>query len=259
MTQSNPAKPKHQNIPVALCRPHQANRNVRDEDLTELADSIRAVGIINPIHVRVSGDGFEIIAGERRWRASRLAGLELISAFVHETCQDITADTLRVVENDQRCDPTALDTARELRRIKNLYGLTHDGVAQQTGIAVNRVKKYLALFAASDSLLEAFDKHRLPPTAALLLARFEKEHGEAKTRTVLRKFVAGEMTTRDLELLRKRKGAAPTENKAPPSPWKRLEARATNLIDEDPDAAKGPLQRLHKRLQQKLKNDQDAA
>ncbi len=253
-----PPQPKHENVPVALCQPHQANRHIRDDDVLELADSIRAVGLINPIHVRATADGFEIITGERRWRAARIAGLELISAFVHEGCDDVTVDTLRVVENDQRQEPTALDTARELRRIKNMYGLTHDGVAQQTGIQVDRVKKYLALFSASDSLLEAFEKYRLAPKTALLLTRFEKDQGEAKARTVIRKFVAGEITTRDIELLRKRKPQTKADN-PPTSPWKRIEARANTLLDRDLETAKGPISRLYKRLQQKLKTEQEAA
>ena len=233
-------------IQVGACHPHQANRTIREAEIGELADSIRAVGLLNPILVKEADEGYQIIAGERRWRAHQAIGAEEISAFVYGECDEVTVDALRVVENEQRSEPTAMDTARELRRIKNIHGLSHEGVAAKTGIPVNRVKRYLAIFQASDSLLDAIEQHGLPTKTALALTRYEKEHGEAKLRRVLREVVSGQITTRDVESLRKKSTTKKSPEESPARAWQRLERRVLELIRKNPAETAAGVARLAK-------------
>ena len=99
-----PTENKHQSncklvdILVDQCHPHEANRATNAVDIAELADSIRAVGLISPIRVKKLGQGYQIIVGERCWRAHQRLGYKSISAFVYNSCEDAAIDTLRLVE-----------------------------------------------------------------------------------------------------------------------------------------------------------------
>jgi len=242
----NPSAPTLAHIPVKGCVPHEANRTISDADVTEMADSIRTVGLLSPISVRKLGDSFEIISGETRWRAHKRIGTETIAAFVYDKCDDVTVDTLRIVENEQRVPVTALQTARELRRLKNLHGLTHEAVAKRTSIPIDRVKRYLAIFNASDDVLDAIGKHNLSMKTALSLVRYERALGEAKARKVVRQVAAGELTSRDLDTLRKRgsgkKASAAGQDTA--DPWSKVEVTLRRFLSDDPDRGRALLERL---------------
>lgn len=233
-------------VAVEKCQPRAGNRNLDDDGrLHELADSIRTVGLLHPIHVRVIADGqYEIMAGVRRWLAHRAIGAEFVPAVVHTECDEAQADAIRFVENEQRREPTALDTARSLRGIKNQHDYSHEEVAKATGVELSRVKKYLALFSASDTLLGAIESQNFSMNLALSLMRYEKSHGEAHLRKLLPRVVAGELTTGDVEVLRKRQRAeAPRKDKPrekrPAAPrWESWVKRVEKLASEDPAAAR---------------------
>src|SRR6476661_2836671 len=103
------------------------------EPLGELAESIRAHGVLQPLLVRRLTDGYELIAGERRWRAARLAGLQTVPAVVRTDAANDAQLVLGLIENLQRTDLDPIEEARGLRRLIEEFGLTHDEVAQRIG------------------------------------------------------------------------------------------------------------------------------
>src|SRR5574337_295704 len=102
-------------------------------ELAELAASIKESGLLQPILVRRKGDGiYELISGERRWRATKEAGLDTIQAVVRN-CSDQEAILFALVENLQREDLNPMETARAYARMMKEFGLTQDGIAQRVG------------------------------------------------------------------------------------------------------------------------------
>jgi ParB family chromosome partitioning protein len=112
---------------------YQPRQNFSPTELAELTASIKESGVLQPIVVRRKGDGiFELVSGERRWRASREAGLETIQAVIRN-CSDQEALLLALVENLQREDLNPMEIARAYWRMMNEFGLTQDGIAQKVG------------------------------------------------------------------------------------------------------------------------------
>jgi ParB family transcriptional regulator, chromosome partitioning protein len=124
------------------------------EPLGELAESIRMHGVLQPLLVRPLGDGYELIAGERRWRAARLAGLRTVPAVVRADAGSDEQLVLGLIENLQRTDLDPVEEARGLRRLIEEFGLTHDEVAQRLGkhrVSVTQSLRLLAGCAAVQS------------------------------------------------------------------------------------------------------------
>ena len=113
-------------IPVEQIVPNRRQPRVDFDDasLTALAESIRSAGLMQPIMVRPSDTGFELIAGERRWRAAKLIGLQFIPAIVRPV-DDQTAAELAIIENVQREDLNPIERAQALRRLADEFTLTH--------------------------------------------------------------------------------------------------------------------------------------
>jgi ParB family chromosome partitioning protein len=112
---------------------YQPRHHFSPGELAELVASIKESGILQPIMVRRKGDGiFELIAGERRWRASKVAGLETIQAVVRN-CSDQESLLIALVENIQREDLNPMETARAYSRMMNEFGLTQDAIADKVG------------------------------------------------------------------------------------------------------------------------------
>ena len=124
-----------QMIAVDQIRPsrQQVRSRFEAEPLGELAESIRLHGVLQPILVRKLTDGFELIAGERRWRAARLAGLGQVPAVVRSEAGNDEQLVLGLIENLQRTDLDPIEGARGLRRLIDEFGLTHEEVAQRLG------------------------------------------------------------------------------------------------------------------------------
>jgi ParB family transcriptional regulator, chromosome partitioning protein len=124
-----------QMIAVDQIRPsHQQVRTRFDaEPLGELAESIRQHGVLQPLLVRRRADGYELIAGERRWRAARLAGLSAVPAVVRTDAGNDAQLVLGLIENLQRTDLDPIEEAHGLKRLTEEFGLTHDEVAQRIG------------------------------------------------------------------------------------------------------------------------------
>ncbi|MDQ1315811.1 MAG: ParB family transcriptional regulator, chromosome partitioning protein, partial [Pseudomonadota bacterium] len=127
---------------------YQPRTLMDSESLQELADSIRAQGLMQPILVREVAGGFEIIAGERRWRAAQLAGLSEIPVLVREVADEAVA-AMALIENIQREDLNAIDEAHGLQRLIHEFGMTHDAVAKAVGKSRAAVSNLLRLLNLS--------------------------------------------------------------------------------------------------------------
>src|SRR2546425_2090986 len=145
-----------QMIAVDQIRPSRQQVRTRfdAEPLGELAESIRLHGVLQPILVRKLTDGFELIAGERRWRAARLAGLVSVPAVVRGEAGNDEQLVLGLIENLQRTDLDPIEEARGLRRLIDEFSLTHDEVARRLGkhrVSVTQSMRLLAGCAAVQS------------------------------------------------------------------------------------------------------------
>jgi ParB family chromosome partitioning protein len=144
-----------ESIPVDRIDPNpfQPRQMFDEAGLMELARSIRASGVVQPILVRKSGERFQLVAGERRWRAARLAGLEAILAVVREL-SDREALELSLTENLLREDLNPIDAAHGIKTLQDSYGLTHEEVAARLGIERSTVTNTLRLLRATPSVQE---------------------------------------------------------------------------------------------------------
>ncbi len=150
---------RHLSIDLIQRGKFQPRLTIKPESLQELADSIRAQGIVQPIVVRPLGDSgrYELIAGERRWRAAQLAGLQELPAIV-KSVPDRTVMSIALIENIQREQLNPLEEAQALQRLLNEFGMTHQDVAEAIGrsrAAVSNLLRLLDLGSEARALLEA--------------------------------------------------------------------------------------------------------
>lgn len=132
-------------IAAIKANPNQPRREFDENALRELADSIREIGIIQPITVRDMGDGtFVIIAGERRWRASQMAGLATIPAYIR-TVDDENMMEMALVENIQRENLNSMEIALAYQQLIEQYGLTQERLSERVGKNRSTVTNYLRL------------------------------------------------------------------------------------------------------------------
>jgi ParB family chromosome partitioning protein len=149
--------------------PHQPRRQFDDDSLAELAASIRELGVLQPILVRAGqGDTYQLIAGERRWRAAKRAGLATIPAVVR-TADDERIIAESLVENLQREDLSALEEATAFQRLIEEFGLTHDQVAARVGKSRSAVTNTLRLLQLPASIQRLLADGRLSPGHARAL------------------------------------------------------------------------------------------
>ena len=147
--------------------PNQPRREFDDDSLQELANSIRQIGIIQPITLRDTGDGsYTIIAGERRWKASQRAGLEKIPAYIR-TVDDENMMEMALVENIQREDLNALEIALAYQHLTEQYGLTQEKLSERVGKNRATVTNYLRLL-------------KLPATIQVALKNKDIDMGHAR-------------------------------------------------------------------------------
>lgn len=139
----------------------QPRRDFAEQGLQELADSINAQGLVQPIVVRpIDGDRYEIIAGERRWRAAQMAGLADIPVVIHKV-DDQTAMAMGLIENIQRQDLNAVEEASALNRLLNEFGLTHQQVAEAVGKSRSAVSNLMRLLELNDDVKTMIESHQL--------------------------------------------------------------------------------------------------
>ena len=199
-------------LPIDLIRrgKHQPRRTVDDSTLEELAHSVRVRGIVQPIVVRPAGPGsFEIVAGERRWRAARMAGLDEVPAVVRE-CSDREAAAVALIENIQREDLNPIEEAEGYRTLAGEFGLTHQELADAVGRSRSSVSNALRLLDLNDDVRVLVEQGNLDMGhARALLALSGAAQSEAAAEVVKRG-----LSARETERLVRSKA----EQKSPPEP-----------------------------------------
>ncbi len=191
--------------------PNQPRQNFDEEELAELAESIRTHGVIQPLTVREMPNGYyQIIAGERRWRASRLAGLEEIPAVVIDA-DDKKAMELALIENLQRSDLNPVEEANGYDALIREYGLTQEEAAERVGKSRPAVANALRLLNLCPGVLEKLKNGDLTAghARAILQLKTEKKQLEAA-----QKIVALGLSVRQAEMLCKNMTREP--EKTPP-------------------------------------------
>ena len=182
-------------LPVDAIRrgKHQPRRTVDESALEELAHSVRARGIVQPIVVRPAGPGsFEIVAGERRWRAARMAGLDEVPAVVRE-CSDREAAAVALIENIQREDLNPIEEAQGYRTLADEFGLTHQELADAVGRSRSAVSNALRLLDLGDDVRALVEQGDLDMGhARALLALSGAAQSEAAAEVVKRGLSARE-------------------------------------------------------------------
>src|SRR6202046_3938483 len=156
-------------LPVDLLQrgKYQPRADMRPESLVELADSIKSRGLVQPILVRplprpnpTESQRYEIIAGERRWRAAQMAGLTEIPAIVRDV-PDEAAVAMALIENIQREDLNPLEEARALSRLIEEFGLTHQSAAEAVGRSRAAVSNLLRLMELADEVKQLLEQRRI--------------------------------------------------------------------------------------------------
>ena len=172
-----------QMIAIDQIRPSRLQVRTRfdAEPLGELAESIRQHGLLQPLLVRRHHDGYELIAGERRWRAARLAGLSSVPAVVRSETGNDEQLVLGLIENLQRSDLDPIEEARGLMRLTEEFGLTHEEVAQRIGKHRVSVTQSLRLLSACPAVQSAVGAGAITAGHARALVALDgvaaQEHG----------------------------------------------------------------------------------
>lgn len=176
-------------------RKDQPRKKFEEESLQELANSIQEHGILQPVLVRPVKNGYEIIAGERRWRAARMAGLENIPVVVHDI-DDQKAAEISLIENIQRDDLTVVEEAKAYKRLAEQFGYTQETIAEKIGKSRAYVANTLRILNLPEEILEMLEKGELNAghvRPLLALPTSEQQLAAAK------EIVANKMTVRQVE------------------------------------------------------------
>ncbi len=153
----------YKNIPIEFLKPgtYQPRRSFDHDHLKELADSIQSQGLIEPIIVRAKGKNeYEIIAGERRWRAAQLAGLIEVPCLVND-CTNEEAQKIALIENIQRQNLNLIEEASGYERLISEFNFSQEEVAKLIGKSRSHIANLLRLLTLSDSVLEKIKTNQL--------------------------------------------------------------------------------------------------
>ncbi len=191
--------------------PLQPRERFDEEALVSLTASISELGVLQPILVRPAGDRFELIAGERRWRAAKRAGLQSIPAVVRSVDDTVSLEQA-VVENLHRQDLNALEEAAAYQQLIEDFGMSHDDVARRVGKSRSAISNTLRLF-------------QLPPTIQKLVAEGQLAAGHARAllgtpdrafqETLARRAVSEQLSVREVEEVVRARGGEPADDESP--------------------------------------------
>ncbi len=152
---------QHLRVDAIVPNRYQPRQNFSAQELTELTDSLKQSGLLQPILVRRKGDGiYELISGERRWRAAKEAGLETIQAVIRN-CGDEESVVLALVENLQRADLNPMEMARAYHRMMNEFGLTQDIIARRVGCERSSIANIVRLIQLPLEIQQLIESNQL--------------------------------------------------------------------------------------------------
>lgn len=230
---ADPAAPRTLALDRLRAGKYQPRTRMDEGSLYELAESIKSQGVMQPILVRpVEGNGYEIIAGERRFRAARLAGLDEVPVLVKPVADEAAA-VMALIENIQREDLNPLEEAQGLQRLVNEFGLTHEAAAQAVGRSRSAASNLLRLLQLSEpvqQMLMAGDLDMGHARALLSLAPAEQV-------MAAHEISAKKLSVREAERLvarsassSARQGKPSTKNAGKPRDVARLEERLADAL-----------------------------
>ena len=186
-------------ISEVLPNPEQPRTDINEDQINELADSIKKVGVLQPILVRAHGAGYQIIAGERRWRAAQAAGLERVPVRVM-AISDTEALALALIENLQRSDLNPVEEARGYRRLITEYGMTQAELADRVSKSRSAVTNTLRLLDLPEDIQEQLYQGRLSAGHARAILSIPDDD---RRHTLARKCVDEGLSVREAESLAK--------------------------------------------------------
>jgi len=222
-----------QHFPLDMIQPgkYQPRMDMSQESLEELADSIRSQGLVQPIVVRpIDGGHYEIIAGERRWRASKLAGLESVPVLIKDV-SDRNAIAMALIENIQRENLNPMEEANALHRLREEFELTHQQTAEAVGKSRATITNLLRLRNLNDDVKK-------------LLENCDLEMGHARTLLALEGETQSEAA---LQIVEKGLSVRETEQLI-----RRLLKPSSSDKQEVPQPSQEEIERLEQRLADKL-------
>ena len=198
---------------------YQPRLSIDPDTLQELADSIKAQGLVQPVVVRrIDGGNYELIAGERRWRASQIAGLHTIPAIIRDI-PDQAAAAMSLIENIQREDLNPLEEALAMSRLISDFGLTHQQTAESVGRSRTAVTNLLRLIDLEDKTKELLDQRQLDMGHARALLALD---GQLQIETA-QKVAKNQSSVRETEKLVKKLNTPNTDKTKTSPPEKALE------------------------------------
>ena len=177
--------------------PDQPRKNFDEEKLNELAESIRTYGMISPIVVKKRGALYEIVAGERRWRAARIAGLKAIPVVIKEV-DEKTSRELSIIENIQRDDLNAVEEARAYQSLIEEYGLTQEEVAARVAKNRSTITNSLRLLKLEPEILTLLQDGKITQGHARALLAVEDPELRKK---IAEKCTKENLSVREIETL----------------------------------------------------------
>ena len=186
-------------IPVDQVRPgsQQARRYFHPEAMKELAESIKESGMVQPVVLRTRVWGYELLAGERRWRAAQMAGLHDIPAVIRDDLSDTEAFVVGLIENLQRESLSPVETAAGLKRLAEVFALTHEEVGARIGKSREYVSNHLRLLNLAPDVQVMVNEGLIPLSHAKILAGLEL--AEQRRLAVAVASSDGKLTVRMLE------------------------------------------------------------
>ena len=190
--------------------PHQPRQNFNDPELTELANSIKEKGVIQPVLVTQTRDGFQLIAGERRWRAAQKAGFDKIPAWIRDASPSEALE-LALIENIQRKDLNPIEEASAYQELIQRFNLTQEALSKRIGKDRSTIANSLRLLKLPAFIQQDLIDLRLTTGHARVLVGVESPVVQKKMRDLIRK---KSLTVRQTEVLAK-KILAPKKPKSP--------------------------------------------
>ena len=187
----------------------QPRKDFSHEELEELAESIKKYGVMSPIIVKKTSDGYTIIAGERRWRAARMAELDEVPVIIKDVDQ-LTAAEMSIVENIQRTDLNPVEEANAYKTLTEEYGLTQEEIAEKIGKSRSSVANSMRLLDLSEGALSLLSQGKISSGHAKVLLGLKDP---SKMDEVAKEVAEKQLSVKETEALVKRANTPKKENK----------------------------------------------
>lgn len=215
--------------------PLQPRGTVSPESLVDLVDSIRAHGVLEPLVIAKTPAGYQIIAGERRWRASKLAGLKTVPTIIKETSPQGMLE-MAIVENVQRSDLNPIDRAKAFRRLMEEFAMQNNEIATRVGKSPSYISNSLRLLELPDALKDGLLTGLITEGHARALAAIEDPKAMVEAYKIVLKEHASVRRTEDLaRRMRSQMGNAPKGLGVGPAP---------HIISEEVDRMRDAIEKV---------------